>query len=164
MTGAPWARRVVVTLAIAALWEAMFRVDLLNPLIFGSPSLVLRAAVTDGATFLAAFKVTSQEILVAITVAWIGGILFGLLVGIAPLPALVAAPLLSAVIALPLVVLYPVLVASLGIGEMSKIVYGAVAGFFPVALATVIGIRAIDPRFVQMSRAIGASRAQIVFQ
>jgi NitT/TauT family transport system permease protein len=146
MTGAVWGRRIVITLAIIALWEALFRLGLLNPLIFGSPTLVLQAAMTDGATFLAAFQVTSREILVAIAIAWIGGILFGLLVGIAPLPALVAAPLLSAVIALPLVVLYPVLVASLGIGEMSKIVYGAAGGFFPVALATVIGIRAIDPR------------------
>ena len=38
------------------------------------------------------------------------------------------------------------------------------ADFFPVALATVIGIRAIDPRYVEMARAMGASRAQIVFQ
>jgi NitT/TauT family transport system permease protein len=164
MTGAVWGRRIAITLVIIALWEALFRFGLLNPLIFGSPSLVLQAAMTDGATFLAAFQVTSREILVAIAIAWIGGILFGLLVGIAPLPALVAAPLLSAVIALPLVVLYPVLVASLGIGEMSKIVYGAAGGFFPVALATVIGVRAIDPRYVEMSRAMGASRAQIVFQ
>jgi len=101
MTAAVWGRRIAITVAIVALWEAMFRLGLLNPLIFGSPSLVFRAAMTDGATFLAAFQVTSREILVAIAVAWIGGILFGLLVGIAPMPALVAAPLLSAVIALP---------------------------------------------------------------
>jgi NitT/TauT family transport system permease protein len=163
MTVAVWGRRIAITLAVIGLWETMFRFGLLNPLIFGSPSLVLRAAMTDGATFLAAFQVTSREILVAIAVAWIGGILLGLLVGVAPMPALIAAPLLSAVIALPLVVLYPVLVVSLGIGEMSKIVYGAVGGFFPVALATVIGIRAIDPRYVEMSRAMGASRVQIVF-
>ena len=60
-------------------------------------------------------------------------------------------------IALPLVVLYPVLVAWLGIGAVSKIAYGAAAGFFPVALATVLGIRAIDPRYVEMARAIGAT-------
>ena len=164
MTGTVWARRVAISLAVIALWEVLFRLGLLNPLIFGSPSLVIRATVTDGATFLAAFQVTSGEILVAMVIAWIGGILFGLLVGLAPMPALVAAPILSAVIALPLVVLYPVLVATLGIGPISKIVYGAAGGFFPVALATVIGIRSIDARYIEMSRAMRASRIQIVFQ
>lgn len=164
MTGAAWGRRIAIALALVALWEALFRAGLLNPLIFGSPSLVVGAVVQDGATFLAAFQVTSGEIVVAMAIAWIGGILFGLLVGCAPMPALVAAPILSAVIALPLVVLYPVLIVWLGIGQLSKIAYGAAGGFFPVALATVIGIRAIDARYVEMSRAMGASRAQIIFQ
>jgi NitT/TauT family transport system permease protein len=164
MTATVWSRRLVTTLAVAALWELLFRAGLLNPLIFGSPSLVVRAALTDGDTFLGAFRVTLGEILVALTIAWIGGILLGVLIGIAAMPARVAAPIVSAVIALPLVVLYPVLVALLGIGPLSKVAYGAAAGFFPVALATVIGLRAIDGRFVEMSRAMGASRAQIMLQ
>jgi ABC-type nitrate/sulfonate/bicarbonate transport system permease component len=159
-----WTRRILITLAILLVWELLFRVGFLNPLIFGSPSLLARAALTDGDTFLAAFRVTAIEILAAVAIAWAGGVAFGIAMGIAPMPALVAAPLLSGVIALPLVVLYPVLVAALGIGLMSKIVYGAAAGFFPVALATVIGIRAVDTRFIEMSRAMGASRAQIVWQ
>jgi NitT/TauT family transport system permease protein len=159
-----WIRRIAIALAVIAVWEVLFRIGLLNPLIFGSPSLVARAAVSDGGTFLAAFRVTAIEILAAVAIAWAGGAAFGVVVGIAPLPALVAAPLLSGVIALPLVVLYPVLVAELGIGLSSKIAYGAAAGFFPVALATLIGIRAVDGRFIEMSRAMGASRAQIVWQ
>ena len=85
-----------------------------------------------------------------------------MLIGAAPLPALVVAPMLSGVIALPLVVLYPVLVAWLGIGVVSKIAYGAAAGFFPVALATLIGIRSIDARYAEMARAMGASPLQVV--
>lgn len=164
MTVTHWVRRIAITVALLALWEGLFRAGLLNPLIFGSPSLVVRAAFVDGGTFLSALQITAGEVLVSMAIAWIGGVLFGLLIGFAPMPALVAAPILSAVIALPLVVLYPVLVAWLGIGQTSKIAYGAAGGFFPVALATVIGIRAIDARFVEMSRAMGASRAQIAFQ
>jgi ABC-type nitrate/sulfonate/bicarbonate transport system permease component len=71
---------------------------------------------------------------------------------------------LSGVIALPLIVLYPVLVAWLGIGVTSKIAYGAAAGFFPVALAAVLGMRAIDPRYAEMARAVGATPLQTILQ
>jgi ABC-type nitrate/sulfonate/bicarbonate transport system permease component len=139
-------------------------VGLLSPLIFGAPSLVYAAAVKDGATFLAAFQVTGGEMLAAMAIAWIGGIVFGVLIGAAPLPGLIFAPILFGVIALPLIVLYPVLVAWLGIGVLSKIAYGAAGGFFPIALAAVLGIRGIDPRYAEMARAMGATPLQVITQ
>jgi NitT/TauT family transport system permease protein len=158
------ARRIALALALVALWELLFRAGLLSPLIFGSPSLVYLAALKDGGTFLGAFEVTAGEMLVAMAIAWIGGVTFGVMIGAAPLPGLILAPLLSGVIALPLIVLYPVLVAWLGIGIMSKIAYGAAAGFFPVALAALIGMRSIDPRYAEMTRAIGATPLQLILQ
>ncbi len=160
----PWLRRVGLALAVVVLWELLYRVGLLNPLIFGSPSLIVAAAGSDGLTFISAFRVTAWEIVVSMAFAWIGGIAFGVLLGLGPVSALIFAPLLSAVIALPLVVLYPVLVAWLGIGMISKIAYGAAGGFFPVALAALLGIRSIDPRYAAMARAMGASPMQILTQ
>jgi NitT/TauT family transport system permease protein len=159
-----WIRRLAITFALIGLWELLYRAGALSPLIFGAPSLVYAAAVKDGATFLAAFQVTGGEMLVAMAIAWIGGIVFGVLIGAAPLPGLVFAPILSGVIALPLIVLYPVLVAWLGIGVLSKIAYGAAGGFFPIALAAVLGIRAIDPRYAEMARAVGATPLQVITQ
>jgi NitT/TauT family transport system permease protein len=160
----PWLRRTVVALALIALWELLYRVGLLSPVIFGAPSLIYAAALKDGGTFLAALRVTGGEMLVAIAIAWLGGVVLGVLIGAAPLPALIFAPVLSGVIALPLIVLYPVMVAWLGIGVMSKVAYGAAAGFFPVALAALIGIRAIDPRYAEMARAVGATPFQQITQ
>jgi ABC-type nitrate/sulfonate/bicarbonate transport system permease component len=59
-------------------------------------------------------------------------------------------------------VFYPVAITWLGIGAPSKIAYGSAAGFFPIALATLLGIQSIDPRYAEMARAIGASRTQIL--
>ena len=73
-------------------------------------------------------------------------------------------PVFSALIALPLIVLYPVVVAWTGIGPISKVIYAALAGFFPIALATVSGIRSIDLRYAELARALGATRRQIVTQ
>jgi ABC-type nitrate/sulfonate/bicarbonate transport system permease component len=159
-----WSKRLAITLLVIALWEFAYRTGILNPLIFGAPSLVVAAAAKDGALFLTAFEFTAREILVATAIAWTSGVAFGVLAGAGPIRSIVFAPMLSAVIAIPLVVLYPVTIAWLGIGAASKIAYGAAAGFFPIALATVLGIRSIDPRYIEMARAMGASRGQILSQ
>jgi ABC-type nitrate/sulfonate/bicarbonate transport system permease component len=63
----------------------------------------------------------------------------------------ISAPILSALIAVPLVVLYPVLLAWLGLawlglawlgfGPISKIVFGIISGVFPIALNTLTACR-----------------------
>jgi NitT/TauT family transport system permease protein len=159
-----WTRRLAIGLAVVAVWEVLFRAGVLNPLIFGSPSLVAAAVAKDGLTFLGAFDVTIREILVATAIAWIGGVACGVVVGASPLAALTLTPILSAAISVPLVVLYPVMVAWVGIGPVSKVIYGAAMGFFPIALSTLLGIRSIDKRYASMAVALGASRLQILLQ
>ncbi|HEY2186004.1 MAG TPA: ABC transporter permease subunit, partial [Xanthobacteraceae bacterium] len=88
----------------------------------------------------------------------------GAIVGANSRSSRIFSPLFSGLIALPLIVLYPVVVAWTGIGPISKIVYAAAAGLFPIALATVSGIRSIDFRYAELARALGASRRQIVQQ
>ena len=157
-------RTLMIVVILFAIWEDAFRAELLNPMIFGSPSLVAAAAAKDGTKFLSAFHVTAYEMALAIAIAWVGGVASGVVIGITRFTGVLMAPILSAVIALPLVVLYPALVAWLGIGPPSKIAYGAAAGFFPVALATVYGVRSIDQRYVVMARAMGASRLQVLLR
>jgi NitT/TauT family transport system permease protein/taurine transport system permease protein len=156
--------RVAVALVALAAWEGAYRLGLLSPIIFAAPSLIVDAALKDGATFLSAFRITMFEIAVAILIAWSLGVAFGVVAGASALAARIAAPILSALIAVPLVVLYPVLLAWLGLGPASKIVFGVVSGIFPIALNALIGVRAIDRGFAVMASAMGASRLQIMAQ
>lgn len=157
-------RRLLILLAVLAVWEALARLGVLNPVIVGSPSLIYAAIMKDGPTFLSAFRITACEMLVAAAIACTGGIAAGSIVGANSRSSRVLSPLFSGLIALPLIVLYPVVVAWTGIGPISKIVYAAAAGLFPIALATVSGIRSIDFRYAELARALGASRRQIVQQ
>jgi NitT/TauT family transport system permease protein/taurine transport system permease protein len=162
-----WRRPVLRLLAVAlcaAAWEIAFRLGLLSPIIFGSPSLIAQAAWKDGWTFLTAFRVTVFEIAMAILIAWTLGITFGVIAGSRPTLARVSAPILSALIAVPLVVLYPLVIAWLGLGPASKIVFGAVSGVFPIALNALIGVGGIDRGYATMAAAMGANRRQILFQ
>jgi len=147
-------------IVLAAIWELAFQAKLLNPIIFGSPSLILGAIRVDGVTFLQGLEVTALEVLVAIVLSWSFGIAFGVLAGAIDFIGRVFAPYISAMIAIPIVVLYPVLMAWLGIGPPSKIAFGFLLGAFPIALNTMLGVRAIERGYLTMAEAMGASRVQ----
>jgi NitT/TauT family transport system permease protein len=156
--------RLGIPLSILAVWEIAYRAGVLSPIIFAAPSLILSAAAKDGWTFLSAFRLTMFEITVAIMVAWSLGIAFGVFAGVWPIVARICAPILSSLIAVPLVVLYPIFVAWLGLGPGSKIVFGVISGVFPIALNTLVGVQNIDRGYVVMAKAMGASPRQIMFQ
>ena len=156
--------RLAILAACLAAWEITFRLGVVSPIIFGSPTLIVDAAIKDGWTFLTAFRITIFEIAIAILIAWSVGIVFGIVAGSVPALALVCAPMLSALIAVPLVVLYPVLIAWLGLGPGSKIVFGVISGVFPIALNTMVGVQGINSGYATMAAAMGANRRQIMFQ
>jgi NitT/TauT family transport system permease protein len=159
-----YAVRLLILAAIVAAWETVFRLQLLSPIIFGSPSLIVTAAMADGVTFLSAFRVTITEIAMAVLLAWSIGVGFGVIAGSIPSLSRVAAPVLSSLISVPLVVLYPVFIAWLGLGPASKVIFGLVSGVFPIALNTMVGVRSVDSGYGTMAAAMGATRTQIMFQ
>jgi NitT/TauT family transport system permease protein len=50
--------------------------------------------------------------------------------------------------------------AWLGIGPGSKVVFGALSGFFPIALNTIEGVCAINRRYFAFARSVGANVVQ----
>jgi NitT/TauT family transport system permease protein/taurine transport system permease protein len=156
--------KILIVAVVLAGWEGAFRLGLLNPIIFGSPSLLIGAVVSDGATFLVAFQITVFEIAAAVLIAWALGILYGIVAGSLPLLGRFSLPILSSLIAVPLVVLYPIFVAWLGLGPSSKIVFGIISGIFPIASGTIIGVRSTERGYATMAEAMGATRLQVTFQ
>jgi NitT/TauT family transport system permease protein len=118
-------RQLLIVMPVLAGWEALARLGLLNPVIIGSPSLVFAAAVKDGPAFLSAFGITAYEMLLAAAIACLGGVAVGAIVGASTRSSRVFSPVFSALIALPLIVLYPVVVAWTGIGPISKVIYSS---------------------------------------
>ncbi len=157
-------RPFLIAVAILVVWELVTRSRLINPLIVAPPSLIARAAWTDGASFLEALETTLGEILLSIIVTWPLGVIIGAFVAFNRLLSEISIPLLSAIIAIPLVVLYPLLVVWVGVGPESKVAFGCLAGFFPITLNTLIGIRSVDWDYEKMASSFGATRRQVAFQ
>src|SRR5262245_1421170 len=152
--------KVVTIVATLVLWEGIVRLGFVNQIILAAPSDIVAAAAKDGGVFMRAFAVTIAEIIAAIIVAWVLGVVLGVIVGSSHMLAAATAPVLSSIFAIPLIIVYPLLMAWLGIGPLSKIVFGVLSGFFPIALNTIDGVRAIEHRFLVFARSIGASRPQ----
>ncbi|MPZ55361.1 MAG: ABC transporter permease subunit [Rhizobiales bacterium] len=153
-------RTIVIALVLLIVWEASVRFDFINQIILAPPSAIVMAALTDGVVFFNAFATTAGEIGAAILLAWTLGIGLGLVAGSSYRLAAATAPVLSSMFAVPLIILYPLLIVWLGIGPGSKVVFGVLSGFFPIALNTIDGVRAVEQRYFMFARSVGASVPQ----
>ena len=146
------------------LWEGLPRLGGISSIIVAPPTAILEAIRADGGVFLQGLQVTVAEIAAAILVAWSLGVGAGVAAGSLSRLGAVVGPLFSSLLAIPLVILYPLFIAWVGMGSASKILFGIASGFFPIALNTMSGVRTLDPRFTLMARGMGATTGQIFFK
>jgi ABC-type nitrate/sulfonate/bicarbonate transport system permease component len=66
-------------------------------------------------------------------------------------------PLIANLFTIPIILFFPLFVLFFGIGPGSKVAYGALYGFFPVALNTIAGFSRVDRRYLWAAHSMGAS-------
>jgi NitT/TauT family transport system permease protein len=108
-----------------------------------------------------ALAVTMTEIFVALLSAGVVGFLVGFWGARSELRAGVLEPLLVWGYLVPHVLFYPLIILWFGIGEPSKILYAASSAVFPIAFNCLRAFRRVDPRYVAVGRAYGASPRQM---
>jgi NitT/TauT family transport system permease protein len=152
-------RAGIVVVALGA-WEVFGR--LANPLLYVPPSAALPAlgrlltleSYPDLGEHL---LLTLREIAVAYGLAIAAGVGGGAVLGLNRLLGRAYGPILAALYAVPAVVWYPSLMLFFGLDAASKIAFGFLLGFFPIALAVLAGIRQVNVQLVTVARAFGAS-------
>jgi ABC-type nitrate/sulfonate/bicarbonate transport system permease component len=70
-------------------------------------------------------------------------------------------PMTTAFYSIPNVLLYPATFIIFGLGESSKIVFGFILGFFPVAANVLAGLRQMDRNYVVLALSMGAKRRTV---
>lgn len=70
-------------------------------------------------------------------------------------------PYLVAAQATPILALAPLIALWFGTGLVSKVVICGLIVFFPVAVATMVGIRSVDARLLEVGRSLRATRWQV---
>ncbi len=108
------------------------------------------------------FWVTMLEILASFAIGAGTGLAVGFAIGSHHGAREIFQPLLFTFFQTPLFVLYPVLIVWLGLDYPSKIAFGAVYAFFPVALNTIAGVESVDDRLVALAGVYGATAWDVV--
>ena len=157
---APSTMRWLILATLLVFWELMPRTKIVPELFLPSLSKTLAVLYSDRLEYVEALGVTLYEVAIAMLFACGAGILMGALVGGVALLRNLLLPVFSSLYAVPIVILYPIFTAWLGVGSESKIAFAGVYGFFPVMLSTAAGIRTIDPQYVLAARSMGATLSQ----
>ena len=104
--------------------------------------------------------VTVLEIVLGFAVGAGVAVLTGIALGKSVLIERVLSPYIVAAQAVPILALAPLLDIWFGGGLQARVVICALIVFFPIAIATMVGIRSADPLLVEMLRSLGASGTQ----
>lgn len=132
----------------------------LNPLFLPPIDAVARSLATlvGTSTFWAAVQTTLTTMAKAFGIALVLGLLVGYLVTRTRFLMDVFEPLLAGLFSIPKTPFFPLLILLLGIGPNSKVAFGAIYAFFPIALNTIAGLSGVDQRYVTAARSMGATR------
>lgn len=152
--------RAAILLGVLALWETAARLG--DPLLYVPPSAAAPAlrellALRTYPDLLEHVLVTAKEIAAAYALAVAAGLGTGFVLGSHRIVNRAYAPMLAALYAVPAVVWYPSLMLCFGLDSASKIAFGFLLGFFPIALAVLAGIRQVNPQLVTVARGFGGS-------
>lgn len=145
---------------LLAIWELVLRAGWATGLFFPAPSavgLALADSVANGA-LLQHLGATVLRIVAGLAVGGSAGLLLGLAMGTSRGVRTVLDPIVAAIHPMPKLALFPLFIVMLGIGEQSKIASVSVGAFFPMALNTMAGVRAISPVHLELARNYGATR------
>jgi 1,4-dihydroxy-2-naphthoate octaprenyltransferase len=144
-------------------WEVLVNLRILNPLFFSAPSTVAVEfwKLLQSGELLRHTSISVARVLVGFVAGAVPAIALGMLMGIWRPARYAIEPLAAALYPIPKIALVPLFIVVFGIGETSKIIIIAVSVFFLVLLNTVAGVLAIDPRYFEVGRNLGARRSHL---
>jgi len=170
MTTRPAIARWALLVAILLAWEAVARWAALSPIIIASPSAVFlqifRILSGDDAVpdFYFNAAITIGEILAAYLVTVVLGVFLGLAFASSKLVGDAFEPILLVFYAIPKIIIYPLLILTLGIGVLPNIAFGVLLGVFVVTFNTSAGLRQVEPNYLRLAQSLGYGRPAIFFK
>ncbi len=146
------------------LWQAVVLVSGFPPFILPAPGAVVGRLVTalaDG-TIAPHLLTTLVEVVLGFTVGAGLALVVGYALARSAHVERLLSPYLVAAQATPILALAPLIALWFGPGLLGKVIICALIVFFPVAIATMVGIRAVDTRLLELGRSLRATRRQIL--
>jgi putative riboflavin transport system permease protein len=159
-------RRLATTLASLAAFLVAWK---LLTVVTGTPDYILPAPEVVAKRALRAIgsgllwehtAVTLSEVLLGLAAGATSAIVVGTALGKSVVVERVLSPYIVAAQSVPILALAPLLDIWFGGGLLARVLICALIVFFPIAIATMVGIRSTDPLLVEMFRSLGATPGQ----
>lgn len=160
----PFAAAALALAAFVGAWKALVVVAGYPPFILPPPEQVAARFITawaDGTIGPHAIR-TLVEIVLGFGLGASLALVTGYVLARLPLAERLLSPYIVAAQATPILALAPLLALWFGPGITAKVVICALIVFFPVAIATMVGIRSVDARLLELARSLRATRRQVV--
>ncbi|GAB7549201.1 ABC transporter permease subunit [Cupriavidus sp. 8B] len=144
---------------VLVVWELLSRAGYIEPQVLPAPSGVAQTAwemIRDGSLFVH----LAYSLARAATGFAIGGAVgfgLGILVGFSRLAEAVLDRSVQMVRAIPFLALLPLVIVWFGVEESGKIFLVSLAVLFPIYTNTVLGIRQVDPKLLEVGKVTGLS-------
>jgi len=145
-------------------WKGLVVVTGLRPFILPPPEEVAGRFVTawtDG-TIAPHLSTTLVEVALGFAVGAGLALIVGYALARSAVVERLLSPYLVAAQATPILALAPLFALWFGSGLLGKVVICALIVFFPVAVATMVGIRSVDARLLELGRSLRATRRQVL--
>jgi NitT/TauT family transport system permease protein len=162
---------LVLAGAVIAFWFAMTTPGLVSEpfakntaFFFGKPEEVARVVVEWFASgkIYPHLGITLVETILAFSIGSVLGLLVGLWLALSPTASALAEPYITALNAMPRVILAPVFAVWFGLGVLSKVALGVTLVFFIVFFNVYQGVKEVSPVVLANARMLGASRRQLL--
>ena len=153
---------LVAAIVFVVVWQAIVLIGDYPPYILPGPAVVADRFVSGWAegTIGPHFWTTLQEVLLGLAVGGTAGLLTGILLARSRLAARMLSPYIVAAQATPILALAPLIALWFGTGLSSRVFICALICYFPIAVGTMVGIRSVDPKLIELGRSFRASRRQ----
>jgi len=156
----------LILIGVIGLWAALVAWQEYPPFILPSPALVWQkflSMTADGSLWLH-IGVTLVEIALGLLIGLSAAFGLGYLLGKHHTLERIASPYIVASQSIPIVAIAPLVVIWMGSGLASKVAVTALITFFPALIATIVGIRSVDPDLHDLMRSLRASRWQLFWK
>ncbi len=159
-----WRLRLCSLVIAVIAWQSLAGIadSLLMPSFTETFAALLRLLVTR--TLWEALWVSNQAMLLGFAIAALIGIPIGLLTGRWRIAERWISPYLSILLVTPMSALIPVVILATGLGLLSRTLVVFSFAFVPVVLNTRAGVQMIEPQWIEMTRAFGATERQLWFK
>ncbi|MCF8546483.1 MAG: ABC transporter permease [Microbacteriaceae bacterium] len=152
--------------AILLVWFVVTQLEVLHPILLPGPEAVLTSIprVLGSETFGIHASRTLIETLAGFALGAAVGFLLGLLLGSSSVLRAAYLPALSALEAVPTVIIAPLIIAWFGFGIEGKAVQAAIACFYAVFITTLSGLSLANANSVSLMQSLGASKLQTLLK